>query len=79
MRKVMKETSDLSEIIMNQLRAHRSNSKEPEVAAGLIVHHQSLLRNKRCALAYLSHRLRKVQELWWETGRAIPDQVCRGR
>jgi GINS complex subunit 1 len=32
------------------------------------VHYESLKRNKRCALAYLSHRADRCKQLWWQTG-----------
>lgn len=35
---------------------------------GVFLHVQCIFRNKRCALAYLMTRLRKIEELWWQTG-----------
>lgn len=46
--------------------------EHPGLQCSLIVTHQCLLRNKRCLLAYLYHRLEKIKALRWETGTIIP-------
>ena len=33
------------------------------------------MRNKRCILAYLSHRLGKIRELWWEMGSGLAEEL----
>ena len=51
--------------------------QDASIACGLVVHHQSLLRNKRCLLAYLNHRMQKIKALRWETGGVIPANLQR--
>lgn len=36
---------------------------------------QSILRNKRCGLAYLNYRLQKVKDIWWDTGVVLPEEL----
>ncbi|EEY57519.1 DNA replication complex GINS protein PSF1 [Phytophthora infestans T30-4] len=47
------------------------------VACGLVVNHQCLLRNKRCLIAYLHHRIEKIKALRWETGTIMPAQLAQ--
>ncbi len=42
--------------------------KDLSAASGLIVYHRSIERNKRCALAYLYERLRRIVNYRWEGG-----------
>mmetsp|Transcript_7786 Transcript_7786/g.15926 ORF Transcript_7786/g.15926 Transcript_7786/m.15926 type:complete len:202 (-) Transcript_7786:417-1022(-) len=41
-------------------------------ASSILVHHDSLLRNKRNLLAYLYARLNRIKQLRWQYGRALP-------
>jgi len=50
---------------------------EPKLKSGLILHHQSLKRNKECVLAYLMERLRRIQRVRWEIGSNIPPEVSQ--
>ena len=45
------------------------------VKAALVVHHQTILRNKQCALLYLRERLRTLTRLRLEAGLVIPDEI----
>lgn len=46
-------SSPTHSLSLGQRRTQEYEVNDPSVACGLVVHHQSLLRNKRCALAYL--------------------------
>ena len=43
--------------------------------AAMVIQHQTILRRKRCALAYLQHRLERLTALRWEAGLVLPDEV----
>lgn len=75
MRQVVREVDSLYKIIYGTLRDNDYQVSDPTIACGLVVHHQSLLRNKRCALAYLSNRAHRVSQMWWKTGSALPEEV----
>lgn len=47
----------------------------PDTASTLVIHHESILRNKRLLLAYANVRMRRIVELRWKQGRVLrPDQ-----
>ena len=48
---------------------------DPDRMMEILVYHQSLLRNKRCVLAYLQHRLDKVTSIRWELGSVIGEHL----
>lgn len=37
--------------------------------------HTALLRNKRCVLAYLYHRVKRLRQLRWELGSILPTEI----
>ncbi|CAI5517917.1 unnamed protein product [Closterium sp. Naga37s-1] len=43
-----------------------------EDATAVMVHHQALLRNKRCLLAYLNARMDQIRRLRWQLGATLP-------
>ncbi|CAM9243981.1 unnamed protein product [Scytosiphon promiscuus] len=54
----------------------RTTSEIPDpVKVSLVVHHQALLRNKRCLLAYLKWRTDSITQLRWETGPVVPREL----
>jgi hypothetical protein len=50
---------------------------EQQDMAALLFHWHAILRNKRCALAYLHERLKRIQSIWWGTGSAaaLPEET----
>mmetsp|Transcript_45295 Transcript_45295/g.98489 ORF Transcript_45295/g.98489 Transcript_45295/m.98489 type:complete len:218 (+) Transcript_45295:74-727(+) len=48
-----------------------------EVAAGLCLYNDLVDRNRRCLLAYLQHRLEKIEELRWEVGLMVPEEKLK--
>ena len=46
-----------------------------EYRLNLKFHHSCIIRNKRSLLAYMNYRLRKIQELRWCAGAAIPSHL----
>lgn len=68
-RQIAAEIKELLEPFLEILTSHKAElSKDPSYLAGVVVYHRSIERNKRCALAYLMNRLRRIQEYRWDTG-----------
>lgn len=74
MQEVVHEMRKLSESIGETLRVNNDQVDDPAVACGLIVSHETIMRNKRCGLAYLNERMRRIEKAWWEVGTVIPDE-----
>lgn len=69
MRHVAAEIKELLEPLLEIVQAHRTElTSNQSYAAGVLVHHRSIQRNKRCVLAYLVNRLRRIQAYRWEAG-----------
>mmetsp|Transcript_13830 Transcript_13830/g.20544 ORF Transcript_13830/g.20544 Transcript_13830/m.20544 type:complete len:192 (+) Transcript_13830:36-611(+) len=67
-----------SEINYTLSLADDSESLPESVRIGLAMHHSSLLRNKRCLLAYVNRRATLISEMYWDTGSIIPeDKVAK--
>ncbi|KAH7470716.1 hypothetical protein KRP22_001296 [Phytophthora ramorum] len=78
-RQVVEESGLLSDDIARKLEMFQDSIQEqpPSVHCGLVVNHQCLLRNKRCLVAYLHHRMEKIKALRWETGTIIPAPLAQ--
>ena len=50
------------------------DEKRKEIAKVLIIV-ESMNRNRRCALAYLKHRMDKIEALRWEVGTVLPKEL----
>eukprot|EP01135_Chromosphaera_perkinsii_P005321 Nk52_evm2s343 gene=Nk52_evmTU2s343 len=75
-RKVIEEICALyNEIHSTISNEDREALKSPFVACRLIVHHSSISRNKRCLLAYLLERLKRIQKIRWEYGPVLPKHI----
>ncbi|KAH0449984.1 hypothetical protein IEQ34_020676 [Dendrobium chrysotoxum] len=42
---------------------------------GAVIHHLSLLRNKRCLMAYMYNRAELIQSLRWKIGPVLPQEI----
>ncbi|GAB2228581.1 hypothetical protein Droror1_Dr00022701 [Drosera rotundifolia] len=42
---------------------------------GMLIHHLSLLRNKRCLMAYMYKRADILRSLSWKVGRVLPPEI----
>ncbi|URE37613.1 DNA replication complex GINS protein [Musa troglodytarum] len=42
---------------------------------GAFIHHHSLLRNKRCLMAYMQNRAEIVRSLRWQLGPVLPEEI----
>ncbi|KAL3511869.1 hypothetical protein ACH5RR_024586 [Cinchona calisaya] len=43
--------------------------------SGALIHHLSLLRNKRCLMAYVYNRAEIIQSLGWTLERVLPEEI----
>ncbi|KAL3528853.1 hypothetical protein ACH5RR_008175 [Cinchona calisaya] len=57
---------ELEESDKATLKAHNS---------GALVHHLSLLRNKRCLMAYVYNRAEAIRSLGWAIDRVLPEEI----
>eukprot|EP00937_MAST-01D_sp_MAST-1D-sp2_P005330 g5330.t1 len=80
-RRLIEEINAMYDEVQNSLKALGDRDLDPTtdggVACGIKVHEQSMLRGKRCMLAYLQHRLERVKQLRWETGPVVPEHLQR--
>ncbi len=76
---VLREINALKAEIDDTMESTLDGEVDEEIPMGvrisLVVQHTSLLRNKRCALAYVVERLNRLRRLRWETGPIIPDAL----
>ncbi|WOL19690.1 DNA replication complex GINS protein PSF1 [Canna indica] len=42
---------------------------------GAVIHHLSLIRNKRCLMAYMYNRAEIIQSLRWKLGPVLPQEI----
>lgn len=42
---------------------------------GAVIHHLSLVRNKRCLMAYMYNRAEIIQSLRWKVGSVLPQEI----
>lgn len=69
MRHVAAEIKELLEPLLEIVQTHRDEiATDQAYGAGVLVYHRSIARNKRCVLAYLMNRLRRIQTYRWEAG-----------
>lgn len=71
MRGVIEEMNVLDSKILEALMHCQQVPEDgqlPEFAAKVLLHHQSLQRNKRVCLAYLNERIERVKKISWEMG-----------
>ncbi|KAJ8673326.1 hypothetical protein QAD02_004588 [Eretmocerus hayati] len=41
----------------------------------VLVRHYAMARNKRCLLAYIYHRMRRLRQVRWELGSILPQEI----
>ncbi|KDQ55458.1 hypothetical protein JAAARDRAFT_336961 [Jaapia argillacea MUCL 33604] len=81
-RSILREQRQLEQVLQNAL----SDLTDPEFDGNnpsLLIYQTAILRNKRCLLAYHSHRLDRLRDLYWGSGGALPhilnDQDIRSK
>ncbi|XP_015667651.1 DNA replication complex GINS protein PSF1 [Protobothrops mucrosquamatus] len=72
-RQVLEEMKALYE--QNQIDVNEAKSGHSELITTIKFRHCSLLRNRRCIVAYLYDRLLRLRALRWEYGSVLPNAV----
>ncbi|KAJ6667088.1 hypothetical protein lerEdw1_019092 [Lerista edwardsae] len=72
-RQVLEEMKALYE--QNQTDVNEAKSGHAELIPTIKFRHCSLLRNRRCIVAYLYDRLLRIRALRWEYGSVLPNAV----
>lgn len=68
-RSVISEIRALLEELVDTVTKHGSSFRtDPGAASGAVVYHRAIERNKRCVLAYLHERMRRLVAHRWEYG-----------
>ena len=80
MRKVTEEITALHDEIVRIIEGLKAQGIEGQigdasVSCALVIQNAAILRNKRCLLAYMNHRMNVVKNLRWETGNVIPPEL----
>ncbi|KAL2610109.1 hypothetical protein R1flu_028682 [Riccia fluitans] len=60
---------------MSQIKANESSEAVDPNFVGGCAQHRSVLRNKRCLLAYVNARMSKIKQLRWDLGAVLPDDI----
>lgn len=81
-RQVLEDVHEHQKYLLDILRNLREKgiewSKAPtENAVAVLIHHESLLRNKRCMLAYVNARMQRILALRWQLGAVLPPEVLQ--
>ncbi|XP_029175868.1 DNA replication complex GINS protein PSF1-like isoform X2 [Nylanderia fulva] len=74
MRQVFEEMQSLYEANLVDSNAIQ-NEGNNELLPSVHFRHTALLRNKRCILAYLFHRIRRLRQMRWELGSILPTEI----
>ena len=75
LREVLGEFNELHQDVFDTIGTGALAQKDDAVVCGLAAQYESMRRNKRCALAYVRHRLETIKMLRWETGQVIPQDL----
>ena len=56
-------------------RDDETPSVDPTLACPMVLFHKSILRNKRCVLSYLEHRIEKITRSRFEVGSVLGSEM----
>jgi hypothetical protein len=75
LRMVVHEINQLN-TLLQEAKSQLSEDKKGNNGelAGILLHYRAVLFNKRCALAYLNERIKRIEKCWWEIG-SIPAET----
>nr|CAD7393398.1 unnamed protein product [Timema cristinae] len=59
----------------NQKDVNMTVAGDASYLSGVHLRHAALERNKRCLLAYLYNRLKKIRQMRWEFGIVLPPEI----
>lgn len=72
---VIRQVLEEMKVLFEQNRVQLFASDGSVDYAGIQVRHSALERNRRCLLAYLYNRVKKIRQLRWEFGSIIPPEI----
>jgi GINS complex subunit 1 len=76
-RQILREQRQLEALIQSALSASDTDTFTGE-SPSLLIYQTAILRNKRCLLAYHSHRVDRLKDLYWSVGGALPHLLSSG-
>jgi GINS complex subunit 1 len=68
-RSIIREQRDLEKALLSQIAKTPDDGTPPPA---VMILQTAILRNKRCLLAYHSHRLDRLRDMYWDLGGALP-------
>lgn len=74
LRQVVEETKTCYNEIIESLGAN-VDMQDKRQAAAVNVHLEAVRRNKRCGVAYIHERARRIELARWEVGRVFPEEM----
>ena len=74
-RQILREQRQLETLIQSTLSLSDSDTFD---SPALLIYQTAILRNKRCLLAYHSHRVDRLKDLYWSVGGALPHLLSLG-
>jgi GINS complex subunit 1 len=70
-RQIIREQRQLEAFIQSTVMADTPETFTGELPA-LLIYQTAILRNKRCLLAYHTHRIERLKDMYWAVGGALP-------
>eukprot|EP00037_Helgoeca_nana_P021055 m.211176 g.211176 ORF g.211176 m.211176 type:complete len:192 (+) comp25501_c0_seq1:71-646(+) len=74
-RQAVEEIHSLFGEVRKTLEQFPSEKNAPPVAGSMMIQYEAILRNKRCVLAYLMERVKRLQLLRWDVGAVLPPEL----
>lgn len=71
-RTLVREQRGLEALISTVLDSVAQNAPMNQFPPSVIIHQTTVMRNKRCLLAYHQHRMNMLKTLYWSLGGALP-------
>lgn len=72
-RRIIREQRDLEKLVASSLQYAESQSGNSlDIKPSTLIYQAVIIRNKRCLLAYHTHRLDRLRDLFWAVGGALP-------
>mmetsp|Transcript_31882 Transcript_31882/g.95980 ORF Transcript_31882/g.95980 Transcript_31882/m.95980 type:complete len:192 (-) Transcript_31882:85-660(-) len=74
-RQAVEEINSLFAEVRGTLKEFEPQKNAPPVAGSMMIQYEAILRNKRCVLAYLMERVKRLQMLRWDVGAVLPHEL----
>lgn len=73
--RIATETQELCRSIFDAKVSAETSNNPHSIYCSAALYLSSITWNKRCALTYLNYRIEKLKELYWNTGRILPNNT----